>query len=165
VPICVNLDLHTNLTQAMVEHCTAMIGYKTYPHVDSYETATQIGQVLLATLRGEVTPVMAWGNRPLLAQTLRMGHEDEPMGSLLAMARESEGDGILAATVFGGFPLADFRDAGLSAWWWRMATRSTRKACATGCWTPPGTSARTSSTAASPCTTPSRAPSACPRAP
>jgi len=37
------------------------------------------------------------------------------MGSLLAMARESEGDGILAATVFGGFPLADFRDAGLSA--------------------------------------------------
>ncbi|HEX9844518.1 MAG TPA: M81 family metallopeptidase [bacterium] len=115
IPICVNLDLHTNLTQAMVDHCTAMIGYKTYPHVDSYETATQIGQVLLATLRGEVQPVMAWGNRPLLAQTLRMGHEDEPMHALLEMARESEVDGILAATVFGGFPLADFHDAGLSA--------------------------------------------------
>jgi microcystin degradation protein MlrC len=44
-----------------------------------------------------------------------MGHDDEPMGSLLAMARASESEGILAATVFGGFPLADFRDAGLSA--------------------------------------------------
>ncbi len=115
MPICVNLDLHTNLTAAMVDNCTAMIGYKTYPHIDSFETATQIGEVLLATLRGEVQPVMSWGNRPLLAQTLRMGHGDEPMGTLLKMARESEVDNVLAATVFGGFPLADFPDAGLSA--------------------------------------------------
>ena len=59
-PVCVNLDLHTNLTGAMVDNCTAMIGYKTYPHVDSYETATQIGRVLLRTIKGEVSPVMAW---------------------------------------------------------------------------------------------------------
>ncbi|HKI97955.1 MAG TPA: M81 family metallopeptidase [bacterium] len=115
MPICVNLDLHANLTQTMMDHCTAMIGYKTYPHIDSFETAIQIGRVLLAAMRGEVNPVMAWDNRPLLAQTLRMGHEDEPMASLLAMTRETEADGILAATVFGGFPLADFHDAGLSA--------------------------------------------------
>lgn len=115
VPVCVNLDLHTNLTEEMVRNCTAMIGYKTYPHIDSYNTARQIGQVLLATLRGDIHPVMAWGNRPLLAQTLCMGHEDEPMQSLLAMAKGyEETPEILAATVFGGFPLADFRDAGLS---------------------------------------------------
>lgn len=115
VPICVNLDLHTNLTEKMVRHCTAMIGYKTYPHIDTYDTALQVGRILLETLRGEVSPVMAWGNRPLLAQTLRMAHEDEPMKTLLGMARDSEAHGILAATVFGGFPLADFHDAGLSA--------------------------------------------------
>ncbi len=115
-PICVNLDLHTNLTGAMVSNCTAMIGYKTYPHIDSYETALQIGRVLLRTLAGEVNPVMAWGNRPLLAQTLKMGHDDEPMKTLLAMARrKEEEDGLLAATVFGGFPLADIQEAGLSA--------------------------------------------------
>ncbi|MCZ6729736.1 MAG: M81 family metallopeptidase [SAR324 cluster bacterium] len=115
-PICVNLDLHSNLSEAMVRNCDAMIGYKTYPHVDSYETALQIGRVLLRTLQGEVRPVMAWGNRPLLAQTLRMGHEDEPMKSLLALAVDAEQEpGLLAATVFGGFPLADIHDAGLSA--------------------------------------------------
>ena len=115
-PVCVNLDLHTNLTEAMVANCTAMIGYKTYPHIDSYETALQIGRVLLRTLRGELNPVMAWGNRPLLAQTLKMGHEDEPMKTLIALARAAEADPtVLAATVFGGFPLADIPNAGLSA--------------------------------------------------
>jgi microcystin degradation protein MlrC len=74
-----------------------------------------VGRILLRTLRGELRPTMAWGNRPLLAQTLRMGHTDEPMRTLLTMARDAEAQGMLAATVFGGFPLADFTDAGLSA--------------------------------------------------
>ena len=45
-----------------------------------------------------------------------MGHSDEPMKSILALAEEAEKDPkVLAATVFGGFPLADFEDAGSSA--------------------------------------------------
>jgi microcystin degradation protein MlrC len=115
LPICVTCDLHANLTEAMVRNCTALIGYKTYPHVDMAQVGEQVGRILLRALRGEVRPVMAWGRRPLLAQTLRMGHDDEPMQTLLAMARAAEADGLLAATVFGGFPLADFADAGLSA--------------------------------------------------
>src|SRR3546814_9754223 len=34
LPIAVTLDLHCNLTPKMVGNCTALIGYKTYPHVD-----------------------------------------------------------------------------------------------------------------------------------
>jgi microcystin degradation protein MlrC len=44
-----------------------------------------------------------------------MGSDDEPMRMLIAMARAEERSGMLAATVFGGFPLADFADAGMSA--------------------------------------------------
>jgi microcystin degradation protein MlrC len=115
VPICVTCDLHANLTEAMVANCTALIGYKTYPHVDMAEVGEQVGRILLRALAGEVRPVMAWGQLPLLAQTLRMGHEDQPMASLLEHARMAEWEGMLAATVFGGFPMADFHDAGLSA--------------------------------------------------
>ena len=115
LPIAVTCDLHCNLTAKMVENCTALIGYKTYPHVDSYEVALHIGGVLLRGLAGEVRPVMAWDRRPLLAQTLRMGTDDSPMRELMAMTRVAEADGALAATVFGGFPLADIADAGLSA--------------------------------------------------
>jgi microcystin degradation protein MlrC len=115
LPIAVTCDLHANLTERMVANCTALIGYKTYPHTDMHIVGRQIGRVLLDSLHGEVHPVMAWGNRPLLAQTLRMGTVDEPMKSLVEAAREAETGSILAATVFGGFPLADMPDAGLSA--------------------------------------------------
>jgi microcystin degradation protein MlrC len=99
----------------MVRNCTALIGYKTYPHVDMHIVGEQVGRILLRAMKGEIRPVMGWARRPLLAQTLRMGTDDEPMRSLVEMAREEERRGLLAATVFGGFPLADFADAGMSA--------------------------------------------------
>ncbi len=115
LPIAVSLDLHANMTREMVENCTVLVGYKTYPHVDMYEAGAHAGRILVSALKGEVTPVMAWGQRPILAQTLRMGHDDRPMGPLIDMARGEEAGGLLAASVFGGFPLADIRHAGLSA--------------------------------------------------
>jgi len=115
LPIAVTCDLHANLTEKMVQNCTALIGYKTYPHVDRFDVGEQVGRILLRAMKGEIRPIMGWTRRPLLAQTLRMGTDDEPMKTLIAMARVEEQRGLLAATVFGGFPLADFADAGMSA--------------------------------------------------
>jgi len=115
LPIAVTCDLHANLTEAMVRHSTALIGYKTYPHVDMEAVGEQVGRILLRALKDEIRPVMGWDRRPLLAQTLRMGTDDEPFKTLIRLAREAEAKGMLAATVFGGFPLADFADAGMSA--------------------------------------------------
>jgi microcystin degradation protein MlrC len=111
LPIAVTLDLHCNLSQRMVANSTAMIGYKTYPHVDMYEVGAQVGRILLRTLAGEIEPVMVWGEVPLLAQTLRMGTADAPMGPIQALTREVETGAVLAATLFGGFPLADIPEA------------------------------------------------------
>ena len=55
----------------MVRNCDVIAGYKTYPHVDQYESGQLAGSILLRAMKGEVKPVMAWGNVPLLAQTLR----------------------------------------------------------------------------------------------
>ncbi|USG60793.1 M81 family metallopeptidase [Sneathiella marina] len=115
LPIAVTLDLHCNLTDKIMDNCTALIGYKTYPHVDMYEVGKQIGEVLLDSMAGKVTPVMSWGNTQLLSQTLRQGTDNEPMATLIRMCEEAEQEpGVLAATAFGGFALADIRDAGNS---------------------------------------------------
>jgi microcystin degradation protein MlrC len=114
LPIAVSLDLHANMTSAIVDNCTVLVGYKTYPHLDMYDAGLHAGRLLVRMLAGEIDPVMVWGSRPILAQTLRMGHEDEPMGPLLEMARRQESTGLLASSVFGGFPLADIWHAGLS---------------------------------------------------
>jgi len=114
LPVAISLDLHANMTDAIVDNCSVLVGYKTYPHLDMYEAGEHAGRLLVSMMAGEIAPVMVWGSRPILAQTLRMGHEDEPMGPLLEMARMQESRGILASSVFGGFPLADIWHAGLS---------------------------------------------------
>src|SRR5262245_26053582 len=59
VPIVAPLDLHTNLSEEMIEEANAFVGYKEYPHTDTPETGAQAMQILLATIRGEVQPTMA----------------------------------------------------------------------------------------------------------
>jgi microcystin degradation protein MlrC len=115
MPIAVSLDLHANVTERMVRNCDVIAGYKTYPHVDQYEAAERAGAILLRYLEGEVEPVMAWGNRPLLAYTLRQNTAESPMRDFVDAARAAERDGMLAATAFGGFQHADIHDAGISA--------------------------------------------------
>ena len=114
-PICVTCDLHCNLSEKMIANSDALIGYKTYPHVDMFEVGTRVAEILIAKLKGELDPVMAWAAIPLLSQTLCQGTDDEPFKTLIAMTREAEMRGeVLAATVFGGFALADIHDAGIS---------------------------------------------------
>ncbi len=115
LPIACAYDLHCNLTQDMIENSTVSIGYKTYPHIDMYAVGEQIGRILLRALAGEIEPVQVWGQVPILAQTLCMGTADQPMKRLQAMTEAEEAGGCLAATLFGGFPLADIADAGVSA--------------------------------------------------
>jgi microcystin degradation protein MlrC len=113
LPIAVTCDLHCNLTEAMVDNCTALIGYKTYPHTDMYEVASQVGTVLFDALEQQCRPTTAWQQIPLLSQTLCQGTADEPMRSLIERCRDWERrEGVLAATIFGGFALADIPDAG-----------------------------------------------------
>ncbi len=114
LPIAISLDLHANMTSDIVDNCDILVGYKTYPHLDMYQAGEHAGRLLVRMLAGEIDPVMVWDSRPILAQTLRMGHEDEPMGPLLETARRQEAEGLLASSVFGGFPLADIWHAGLS---------------------------------------------------
>ncbi len=114
-PIAVSLDLHANVTANMVRNCDIITGYKTYPHVDQYESGQLAGTLLLRMMKGEIKPVMAWGNAPILAQTLRQNTAEGAMKDFVEAARAAERNGLLAATAFGGFQMADIRDAGISA--------------------------------------------------
>jgi microcystin degradation protein MlrC len=114
IPIAVSLDLHANVTERMVRNCTVIAGYKTYPHIDGYDAGHLAGSMLLRHLKGQIAPVMAWGNRPLLAHTLRQNTSESPMRDFVEAARACERSGMLAASAFGGFQLADIHDAGIS---------------------------------------------------
>ena len=114
-PIAVALDMHANLYDEMTAHATVVAGYRTYPHIDTYETARLAGEILLRTIRGEVRPVIAWGNAPMLPHVMRQGTDDHPNRELQHRCAAMSGEGALAASLFTGFPHADIGNAGLSA--------------------------------------------------
>ena len=70
VPVAVALDLHGNVTQKMVDNADVIISFKTYPHVDMYETGEHAGRILFDWLAGGPRPALAW-RRLLMTHTLR----------------------------------------------------------------------------------------------
>src|SRR5207302_6617206 len=114
-PIAVSLDMHANLYDAMIENATVVTGYRTYPHIDTYDTAKRAGEILLKAMRGQVRPVIAWGNVPMLPHVMRQGSDDHPNQELQARCAAMATEGALAASLFTGFPHADITNAGLSA--------------------------------------------------
>jgi microcystin degradation protein MlrC len=114
-PIAVSLDMHANLYDEIIANATVVTGYRTYPHIDTYETAWLAGEILLRTIRGEVRPVMAWGNAPMLPHVMRQGTDDHPNRELQHRCAAMTAEGALAASLFTGFPHADITNAGLSA--------------------------------------------------
>lgn len=116
LPVAVTFDMHGNMSERIMRNATIVNGYKSYPHTDMYEAGMQAGRAMVRALKGEIAPVLVWGRLPLLAQTLRMGTADEPMRTMQELCRQEERDPkVLMASVFGGFPMADIPEAGLSA--------------------------------------------------
>jgi microcystin degradation protein MlrC len=114
-PIAVSLDLHANVTRKMVDNADIIVGYKTYPHIDMYETGKLAGELLVKMYRGEISPKLHWDNIPVLAQTLKMNTSEGAMKVYADRAASAEAkEGILASSAFGGFPMADIPEAGMS---------------------------------------------------
>ncbi len=114
--LSVSLDMHANIFDGMVSRADVIAGYRTYPHVDHLPTAERAGRTLVRVLRGEVNPVIAWGNAPMLPHVMAQGSYRSPNKELQAMAAAMETSGeALVASVFTGFPHADVSQAGLSA--------------------------------------------------
>src|SRR5690349_19470950 len=51
VPVVASLDLHANVTAAMMRHVDGMVAYRTYPHVDMAETGARAARLLDQTLK------------------------------------------------------------------------------------------------------------------
>jgi len=107
-PIAVSLDLHANVTQKMIDNANVITSFKTYPHVDMYESGEHAARLLLDLIHGKANPVIAWAQPPLLTHTLRSSTADGAMKRAVDAARAAErGDGVLAVSVLSGFSLAD----------------------------------------------------------
>lgn len=121
VPIVATLDMHANVSEAMLAAADALFPYRTYPHIDHADCAADAAAAL-ALLMDESQ--RSGGNRrltrsilvrPPMLDAADHGRTDPPgpMNGLLVRASEiSSQPGIISAGLTIGFPWADVPDAG-----------------------------------------------------
>lgn len=112
VPIVASLDLHANVTDAMVENADMLIGFRTYPHVDMAETGARAARALDRIAR-EGKPRKAFRRTDFLVSINWQCTLAEPARSLYrTLERLEEGEGVYGLSFCQGFPPADIWDCG-----------------------------------------------------
>ena len=105
-PIVAALDLHANLSDAMIRESHALVAYRTYPHVDLAATGARCLPLLERLMAG--FPLAKAHRRidflvPLPWQCTTI----EPGRTLYAQLVAAEAQGALSASICMGFPAAD----------------------------------------------------------
>jgi microcystin degradation protein MlrC len=114
-PVVVTLDLHANVTQRMADNASALIAYRTYPHIDQYERAWQGAELLERAMRGEVRPRTVIARRPMIYGLDHGRTQRGPMAELIARGAALESGGeALVVSICAGFSRANIHDVGPS---------------------------------------------------
>ncbi len=115
MPVVTTLDLHANVSEAMIQHATATVAYRSNPHLDQEQRGAEAAAILARTLRGEVSPVQAIERPPMLVHISRQFSGESPARELYDdVAAVMAWPGILSASAAMGFPYADVEEMGAS---------------------------------------------------
>ena len=115
LPIIGTLDLHANLSPAMVAACTALISYRSNPHLDQKQRGVDAARMMARTLRGEIRPVMSALYLPMVMNIERQATSEPHCRPLYELAdAQLQRPGILSNSLLHGFPYADVAEMGVS---------------------------------------------------
>ncbi len=114
--IAVTLDMHANVSQAMIAAADMMMAYRTYPHVDQRDRALHMARLMQGVLQGGPRPRLVMARMPMMdAANHGQTAVGQPMPELLKLADKLERrDGIVCASIQIGFPWSDVPDIGPS---------------------------------------------------
>jgi microcystin degradation protein MlrC len=116
MPMIATLDLHANVSAAMVEACDALIAYRSNPHLDQRQRGLEAARLMVRTLKGEVKPTMAASLLPLAVNIERQLTSQPPCQPMYALAdAQLDKPGVLSNSLVLGFPYADVAEMGSSA--------------------------------------------------
>ena len=109
IPIMVTLDLHAHITEEMVALSTALLGWETYPHLDTFSTGVRAANLLVRTLNREINPLQVMAKVPVLTSAINASTERPgPFFDLMEKVKRLEHDGkILSGSLFLVHPYID----------------------------------------------------------
>ena len=130
VPIVAALDLHGNISEEFARCVDGLVGFRTYPHVDMAETGTRATELLHRMMSDGRCPACAFRQMGYLVPIPFQTTDAEPGRGLYAELAKIEGEesGVLAASLFMGFPAADIPDCGPTAIVYAETTEAAERA-------------------------------------
>ncbi|MEZ5854391.1 MAG: M81 family metallopeptidase [Hyphomicrobiaceae bacterium] len=117
LPVAVPLDLHANVTAAMVENADYIDMYRHYPHIDMAETGARAANGLLRLIKTGKRPAKAFRQLDFLIPINGGCTEFSPARDIYLSripALERSTPGLWGLSFASGFPHADFADCGPS---------------------------------------------------
>ncbi|MBV8031599.1 MAG: M81 family metallopeptidase [Betaproteobacteria bacterium] len=114
VPIAASLDLHANVTRAMMETADALVAYRTYPHVDMAATGARAAHALGEMLKAGRPMKGAHARLDFLTGIPSQCSFIEPCRSIYEELGRMETQGGTVLSFTPGFPMADFAECGMS---------------------------------------------------
>src|SRR5262245_24130849 len=118
LPIVASLDYHANLTPDMAKLATALVGYRTYPHIDMAVTGYRAIELLDRLLREKRPVHRAYRQLDFLIPLVWQCTFIEPAKGIFDLVGEleagekSHNQGIVSVTHTPGFPPADIAQCG-----------------------------------------------------
>lgn len=114
VPVIATLDLHSNISDEMMEAVDMMIGYRTNPHIDQYERGAEAATCMLEMFDG-VKPTKFRVRLPLVAPSVtQLTAEGHPYGDLIRLGQTKVDERVMNITVLSGFAFADTPKNGMT---------------------------------------------------
>jgi microcystin degradation protein MlrC len=116
VPIVASLDLHANVTQAMLALADGMVAFRTYPHIDYVKTGERAAELLAR--------IVAKGGReksdarrlPFLISINSQGTASQPAQGCYALLEDIDARLGTVSSFCMGFPASDFEECGPVLW-------------------------------------------------
>ncbi|HLO82311.1 MAG TPA: M81 family metallopeptidase [Chitinophagaceae bacterium] len=115
MPIIGTIDPHANVSDAMIRSTTALVAYKTNPHIDQRRTGKEAGDLMAGVLKGKIKPLQLFKQLPVAISIEQQLTDKDPCRELFTLASAvGDSDKILSTSIVLGFPYADVPEMGSS---------------------------------------------------
>ena len=114
--IAATLDMHANVSEQMVQSADILMAYRTYPHIDQFDRAQHLAEIVATTLQTNQRLHLSLARKSMM-DAADHGRTDPPgpMNHLLARAEEIEQHpSVTCVSLQIGFPWADVDHQGPS---------------------------------------------------
>jgi len=115
VPIGITLDMHANISTALIEHTDVCVVWRTCPHLDAKVRGKKCADIIYHAVTKKIVPTQHIETPPLLVNIVKQFTGEEPMKSLVDdCINANNNKGILDTSIAEGYPYADVEEMGMS---------------------------------------------------